>query len=162
MAICQLLAVLCIARAANALQPAAAPLFHTRHAARSCIPRSSGDPPLAPREEGLLSLAEISETLRETCEYALRKRNAERKLAGQPEYESLEAMVDAYMEYEGRELGYSRAKCESEVVRFLQRRALLEEGYASWKDPQTVATFLLLAIIVVGLASQLPTLLGQM
>ena len=61
-------------------------------------------------------------------------------------------MVDAYVEFEGRDQGLSRAQCEDAVLRFLQRRALLMEGGADLKDPQTIVTFALLGLIVVGAA----------
>ena len=59
------------------------------------------------------------------------------------------------MEYEAREKGMSRAEAESEVLRYLQRRALLEEGGFDAKDPQTVVTFGLLAILLLGIGKQL-------
>ena len=53
------------------------------------------------------------------------------------------------MEYEGKEKGLSLAECESEVLRFLQRRALLSEG-ALDGDAQDYATFGLLAVLLAG------------
>ena len=67
-----------------------------------------------------------------------------------PKYEDVDAMIDAYIEYEGEAKGMSRAQCEDAVLRFLQRNALLMEGGADLKDPQTVVTFGLLAILVLG------------
>lgn len=86
---------------------------------------------------------------------ALVDRNKQRILEGQPKYEDLEAMIDAYVDFEGRDQGLSRAQCEDAVLRFLQRQALLQEGGADFKDPQTVVTFALLGLIVVGAAANL-------
>ncbi len=61
--------------------------------------------------------------------------------------------VEAYVDFEGREKGMSQAECEDEVLRFLQRKSLMEEGsFDGWKDPQTVVTFGLLAALVVGIS----------
>ena len=70
-------------------------------------------------------------------------------------------MVEAYMDFEGKEKGYSMEKCESEVLRYLQRRALLSDGGVDWKDPQTAITFLLLGGLLAGIGSRLPELLSQ-
>ena len=55
-----------------------------------------------------------------------------------------------YMEFEGKEKGLSLQEAEDEVVRFLQRRALLDEGGLEG-DPQEVFTFGLLALLVGGI-----------
>ena len=70
-------------------------------------------------------------------------------------------MVEAYMDFEGKEKGYSMEKCESEVLRYLKRRALLSDGGVDWKDPQTAITFLLLGGLLAGIGSRLPELLSQ-
>ena len=61
------------------------------------------------------------------------------------------------VDFEGKEQGKSRAQCEDEVLRFLQKRALLMEGGADWKDPQTLVTFGLLGAIVINAAYNLAT-----
>ena len=78
-------------------------------------------------------------------------------LAGEPKYENVDAMIDEYVEFEGESKGMSRAQCEDAVLRFLQRRALLAEGGADLSDPQTIVTFGLLALILVGAAYNLAT-----
>lgn len=58
------------------------------------------------------------------------------------------------MEFEGREKGMSQAECENEVLRYLQRKALMDEGsFDGWSDPQTVVTFGLLAALLIGISS---------
>jgi len=111
--------------------------------------------PVGPDGQTLVTYASLDKTGREVIEIALAQRNRERLLEGQPKYESVQAMVDAYVEFEGDKLGLSRAQCEDEVLRFLQRKGLLMEGGADFKDPQTIVTFGLLALIVVGAASNI-------
>ena len=59
---------------------------------------------------------------------ALEQRNKERILSGLPTYPSVEGMVESYMEFEGAAKGMSLLEAEDEVVRYLQRRALADEG----------------------------------
>ena len=61
------------------------------------------------------------------------------------------------MEFEGKEKNLSPAQCEDAVLRFLQRQALLMEGGADMSDPQTIVTFGLLGVIVLGAAFNLAT-----
>ncbi|KAL3898845.1 MAG: hypothetical protein SGPRY_012760, partial [Prymnesium sp.] len=110
-------------------------------------------------EERLISLAEASEEFRGACELALAARNEERLLEGKQPYPSIEAMIDAYMEFEGAGLGYSRARCESDVLRYLQKRSLMDEGKLDWSDPRTFLSFGLLSFIAVGLLARLPEIL---
>ena len=56
--------------------------------------------------------------------------------------------VDAYVAFEGKEKGLSRAQCEDAVLRFLQKKALLSEGGVDPNDPQTIVTFALLGVVV--------------
>ena len=49
-------------------------------------------------------------------------------------------MVESYEDYEGRDQGLLDALCEDAVLRFLQRRALLEEGGTDG-GPQEIVTF---------------------
>lgn len=58
------------------------------------------------------------------------------------------------MEFEGNNRGISVAEAEDEVVRFLQRQALLDEGGLEG-DPQEVVTFVLLALLVGGIGYSL-------
>lgn len=106
--------------------------------------------PKGPNGETLITYKSLDKTGAEMINSALVQRNKERMLAGEPKYEDLDAMIDAYMEFEGKEKGLSRQQCEDAVLRFLQKQALLMEGGADFKDPQTIVTFALLALIVVG------------
>lgn len=100
--------------------------------------------------ENLVTLGTLSPDYRTMVEGALATRNKERLLSGLEKYESLEAMIDAYVEFEGREK-LSRDECEDAVIRFLQRKALLAEGQSDG-GPQEFVTFGLLLALVGGVA----------
>lgn len=102
-------------------------------------PPDRNDETLFPRDaEGnvLITFASLDETAKFSIETALADRNRERILAGQPKYESIDAMIDAYVEFEGpgTEKNLSKAQCEDAVMRFLQRKALMSEGGAEWNE----------------------------
>lgn len=102
----------------------------------------------------LITLASLDDGANQMIDDALALRNRERILSGLPKYETVEEMVQAYAEYEGKEQGLTQAQCEDAVLRFLQRRALMSEGADGLQDPQTLVTLVLLAGIVVGAAYQ--------
>ena len=148
--------------AAALLLPAGAPLVRPGAAVRVRMqfasPPDLNDPlkfPKGPDGETLITYASLDSTGVAMIEMALASRNKERILSGEPKYESVQAMIDAYIEFEGRDKGMSAAQCEDAVLRFLQRRALLSEGGADFKDPQTVVTFALLGVILIGAAYNL-------
>ena len=135
--------------------PAIRPSLPTRSTIRMQFaqPPDLSDETVYPRDPDgniLISWASLDNTAQQMIEMALADRNKERILAGEPKYESVQAMVDAYVAFEGEEKGMSRAQCEDAVLRFLQRKALLSEGGADMSDPQTIVTFALLALILVG------------
>jgi hypothetical protein len=113
--------------------------------------------PKGPDGQTLITLASLDGTAIASLEMALAERNKVRTLEGKEKYADINAMIDAYMVFEGEQKGLSRAQCEDQVVRFLQRSALLSEGGADMKDPQTIVTFALLALIVIGGAGQILT-----
>ena len=112
-------------------------------------PAAAAAPAAADADEGLISYDTLSDDFKAVIDLQLAERNKERILSGQPKYESIADFAAAYMEYEGNEKGLSLAECESEVLRFLQRRALLSEG-ALDGDAQDYATFGLLAVLLAG------------
>ena len=112
-------------------------------------PATAAAPAAADADEGLISYDTLSDDFKAVIDLQLAERNKERILSGQPKYESIADFAAAYMEYEGKEKGLSLAECESEVLRFLQRRALLSEG-ALDGDAQDYATFGLLAVLLAG------------
>ena len=105
----------------------------------------------------LITWASLDKTGQDMINMALSQRNKERVMAGESKYEDVDAMIEAYVEFEGAQKNMSRQECEDAVLRFLQRRALLSEGGADMSDPQTIVTFALLAVIVVGALFNLAT-----
>ena len=114
-------------------------LSRSRPSMQFASPPNRDDETLFPRDpEGniLITFASLDETAKFSIETAFADRNRERILEGQPKYESIEGMIDAYVEFEGpdTEKNLSRAQCEDAVMRFLQRKALLSEGGAEWNE----------------------------
>ena len=101
-------------------------------------------------EEGLVTYASLDEDYKTLIDGALMNRNKVRIMEGKPKYNDVAAMVDAYYEFEGAEKGMSKEACENEVIRYLQRAALMDEGGFDIKDPQTIVTFGLLIFLVIG------------
>ena len=99
--------------------------------------------------KALITLASISGDYRRSIEGALEVRNKERLLSGLEKYDSVQAMIDAYVEFEGRDKGMSVAACEDAVLRYLNRKAMLEEG-AMEGDAQETVTFGLAALLIFG------------
>ena len=93
-----------------------------------------------------IKFSELSDEMGALVMTALAQRDRERLLSGQEKYETLEGMISAYEEL-GKEKGWTRADAESEVVRYLQRRAIAAEGSLDG-DGQDNATFGLLAFAI--------------
>ena len=74
-----------------------------------------------------IKFSELSDEMGALVMTALAQRDRERLLSGQEKYETLDGMISAYEEL-GKEKGWTRADAESEVVRYLQRRAIAAEG----------------------------------
>jgi len=97
-----------------------------------------------------VSFRSLSADSKEMVELGLSQRNKMRILSGQPTYASVDAMIDAYMDFEARQKGMTRDAAEAEVLRYLQREALLSEGSLSG-DAQDYATFGFLAVLLMGI-----------
>ena len=77
----------------------------------------------------LVKLADVTPDFRILMEQALVRLDRKRRLEGKPKYEDIDGMIDAYVEEAGKAgLGWTREDAESEVVRFLKRQALNDEG----------------------------------
>lgn len=86
----------------------------------------------------LVTLAEVTPEFLILMEETLANLDQKRRLEGKPRYVTIEAMIDSYVEEAGKEgLGWTREDAESEVVRFLKRRALRDEG-APGSNPDDV------------------------
>ena len=98
--------------------------------------------PKGPDGNVLITYASLDERARFDLEGALEERNRERLLAGQPKYDDINAMIAAYIEYEGpgTDANLTEQQCEDAVLRFLQRKSLMMEGGAEWNDPRTART----------------------
>ena len=85
----------------------------------------------------------------------LQRLDRNRVLGGKPKYETVEGMIDSYVEEATKAgLGWSREDAESEVVRYLRRQALADEGGfgEGGAGPQDTAAFALLGLLA-GLAT---------
>jgi len=92
---------------------------------------------------------------KEAIDNALKARDRERILEGQPTYGSFEAMVESYKKFEGGEK--TDAQYEDEVLRYLKQRSIMSEGADGIYDPQTIVTLVLLAALVLGIGKSLVT-----
>lgn len=90
----------------------------------------------------------LSEDMQQLVEEALVRRDRTRLIEGKPKYNSVQGMVDAYVEL-GKPKGWTREDAESEVVRYLQRQALRSEGGLDGAA-QELPTFALLALVIVS------------
>jgi hypothetical protein len=104
--------------------------------------------------ETLITYASISDEFKPLVLTALAKLDRGRVMQGKPKYETVEGMIDAYVE-ESRSAGldWTREESESEVVRYLQRQALANEGGITG-DGQDKAAFALLFLLVGLLGAQ--------
>lgn len=103
----------------------------------------------------IITFSGLSDEFKVLVMDSFKKRNRERLISGLEQYNGLEGMIEAYVEA-GRVKGWTRAEAESEVVRYLQRRALRNEGGLEG-DGQDNATFALLALLVATVAYNLAT-----
>jgi len=115
---------------------------------------SSSGPDKQLSNPNIISYAEISDEFKPLVNVALSKLDTYRALSGKPKYETVDGMIDSYVqEASAAGLGWTREEAESEVVRYLQRRALADEGGIDG-DGQDKAAFALLALLI-GLVSSL-------
>jgi len=130
-------------------------LSTSRRARSPCASAEASDAAPATAVPSLALYESMDAEGKATIDGALQQRNKMRVLSGLPRYESLADFVRAYMEYEGKEKGISEEEAEREVLQFLQKLAIMDEGGADFKDPQTIVTFALLAALLVGIGSSL-------
>jgi hypothetical protein len=111
----------------------------------------------------LIKLSSISEEFKPLVVVALDRLDRNRVMQGKPKYETVDGMIAAYVkEADAAGLGWTQEMAESEVVRYLQRQALADEGGIGegGGDGQDKAAFALLAMLL-GLGSlQLQQWLG--
>lgn len=141
------------------LRPPSVPLQHVRSAvARLRVQPARLDESSAATsndDKKLITIASLKGESLDLLLYTLDQRNKERFLEGKEQYKSIEAMVEEYLEYEGKTLDMSYAECEDAVLRYLQKKAIMDEGADGLGDPQTVVAFGLLGALVIGIAANL-------
>ena len=77
----------------------------------------------------LITYAGLTDEWQALTSVALKRLDKNRVMQGKPKYESIAGMTDAYVEEAASaNLGWTRADAESEVVRYLMRQALADEG----------------------------------
>ena len=108
----------------------------------------------------LIRYAEQADDFKPLIIAALERLDRNRAMQGKEKYGSLEAMIDSYVEEaNGAGLGWTREDAESEVIYYLRKQALADEGGIGGGgsgDGQDRAAFALLLVgIVTGLASAL-------
>ncbi len=101
-------------------------------------------------DKKLVTMASLDLESLDILNFELNQRNKERFLEGKDQYASIEAMINEYVDFEGRDKGMTYVECEDAVLRYLQRRALLSEGADGITDPQTLVTLVLLGALVIG------------
>ena len=95
----------------------------------------------------LVTYAETNEDFKALMLAALKRLDKNRVLQGKPKYETVEGMIDAYVEEASQAgLGWTRAEAESEVVRYLKRQALADEGGEKAPDNVFIGIFALIVL----------------
>lgn len=104
----------------------------------------------------LVTYAEVTDDFKELMVAALGRLDKNRLLQGKPKYETVEGMIDAYVEEAAKAgLGWTRAEAESEVVRYLKRQALVDEGGGTSLESGADGIFIgIFALIVIWGAIQ--------
>jgi|Transcript_56507 hypothetical protein len=148
---------LLIAATTTALRPAAVPRFQStqlgliKRVRPMMCASEDAMPPTTPQVV-LTIYPSMDGEDKTTIDAALIARNKQRILMGQPRYDSLSDFVAAYMNFEDGK-GLSVAEAEAEVLGYLQKQSILDEGGADLSDPQTAVTFGLLVALVAGIGS---------
>ena len=126
-----------------------------RTAKPACAPRPH-PPRRVPQLTGsIIRLADLEPEFQDLCRAMLVKRDRARLLEGKPKYETVEGMIEAYVEL-GKPKGWTREEAESEVLRYLQRQALRSEGGLDG-SAQDTPTFVLLGLALVSLVYGIAT-----
>ena len=95
----------------------------------------------------LVTYDEATDDWKRLMETSIKRIDKSRVMSGKAKYETVEGMIDAYVEEAASAgLGWTRAEAESEVVRYLKRQALADEGGERSPDSVFIGIF---AIIVI-------------
>jgi hypothetical protein len=99
----------------------------------------------------LITFAGLNDEWQPLVSAALIRLDRNRVLQGKPKYENIAGMTDVYVEEAASAgLGWTREDAESEVVRYLMRQALADEGGIGegGGDGQDKAAFALLTFLL--------------
>ena len=114
--------------------------------------------------EKLIRFSSISDEFIPLVNNALARLDRNRVLQGKPKYETIDGMIDAYVEESAKAgLNWTRDEAEREVTRYMMRQALADEGgigNGGKGDGQDRAAFALLALLIASVGYQ--TAGGQM
>ena len=106
--------------------------------------------------EKLITFAEQDADMQALITVALQRLDRNRLLQGKPKYESLDGMIESYMnETSSRGFAWTPEEAESEVVRYLRKQALADEGGLDGPSGgvQDKATFAFLGVTIVAAAA---------
>ena len=124
-------------------------------------PINNSDAPIVDKQlsnEKLIKLSSISEEFKPLVNVALERLDRNRAMQGKPKYETINGMIDAYVEESAKAgLNWTREEAESEVTRYMMRQALADEGGIGGGgkgDGQDKAAFGLLALTIFSAAYQ--------
>ena len=147
--------LLMLAQPAVSLLRAPSPLLRARPAARrlSALRLDESAAATGEDEKKLVTMASLQGESLDLLKYTLTQRNKERILEGKEQYENIEAMIEEYMNFEGKDKDMSYADCEDAVLWYLQRKAIMAEGTDGLTDPQTLITLVLLVGLIIGVVS---------
>ena len=97
--------------------------------------------------DDLVTYADCNEDFRKLMAAALKRIDTNRVLQGKPKYETVDGMIDAYVdEAASAGLGWTREDAESEVVRYLKRQAMADEGGEKAPDNVFIGIFALIVV----------------
>ena len=124
-------------------------------------PINNSDTPVVDKQlsnEKLIKFTSISEEFKPLVNVALERLDRNRVMQGKPKYETINGMIDAYVEESAKAgLNWTREEAESEVTRYMMRQALADEGGIGGGgkgDGQDKAAFGLLALTIFSVAYQ--------
>ena len=96
----------------------------------------------------LITFAGLTDEWQSLTKAALLRLDRNRVLQDKPSYKDINGMIESYVEEADKAgLGWTKQEAESEVVRYLMRQALADEGGLDG-DGQDKAAFALLALLL--------------
>ena len=105
--------------------------------------------------EKLLKISDMNDEMQALMIVALERLDRMRVASGKPKYENIDGMINSYVEETAsRGMSWTRQEAESEVVRYLSRQALADEGGLDGDAQDNVNfVFLGVALLLAGYAA---------